>query len=119
FSASETDAAPQFVAPSTDVRGPAADNINNNDPDEVCRSSNPRKRKKCHYNGWEASTNDNTAPAVVMSNPVTVAAAPGNTVTVDGLTVELSRTAEPPTMNAPFVVSVKGSGAAIAQVSWW
>ena len=122
FSASTTDAAPQFAAVPTDVRGPASDNINNKDPDELCRSSNPRKRKKCHYNGWEASTNDNVAPAVVMSNTtttVTAAAAPGNTVTVDGLTVELNRTAEPPTMNAPFVVSVKGDGAAIAQVSWW
>ena len=59
FSATETDAATQFAAPATDARGPLADNINNDDPDEVCGSSNPRKRKKCHYNGWDQNTNGN------------------------------------------------------------
>ena len=117
FSATETDAASQFVAPvPTDVYGPLADNINNDDPDEVCGSSNPRKRKKCHYNGWDLNTNGNDNGAVVLASDTT---APGVTVTVDGLTVELTRTADPPVLNAPFVVSLKGSGAAIEKVSWW
>jgi hypothetical protein len=46
FSATETDAAPQFAAVPTGVYGPLADNINNKDPDEVCGSSNPRKRNE-------------------------------------------------------------------------
>lgn len=117
FSATETDAAPNFVAPvPTDVHGPLADNINNDDPDEVCGSSNPRKRKKCHYNGWDLNTNGNDNAAVVLASDTT---APGVTVTVDGLTIELTRTADPPVLNAPFVVSVKGSGASIEKVSWW
>lgn len=117
FTATETDAAPHFSPVPTDVRGPLADNINNDDPDELCRSGNPRKRKKCHYNGWDLllnNSNDN-APVVLASNTT----APGETVTVDGLTVELTRTADPPTINAPFVVSVKGSGAPIERVFWW
>ena len=116
FSATETDAAPQFAAVPTGVYGPLADNINNKDPDEVCGSSNPRKRKKCHYNGWDLNTNGNDNMPVVLASNTT---APGETVTVDGLSVELTRTADPPTLNAPFVVSVKGSGAAIEKVSWW
>jgi len=116
FSATETDAAAQFVTAATEVRGPAADNINNKDPDEVCGSSNPRKRKKCHYNGWDQNTNGNDNAVYIVASNTT---APGDTVTVDGLSVELSRTAEPPTLNAPFVISVKGSGAAIEKVFWW
>ena len=117
FPATETDAAPQFAAVATDVRGPLADNINNDDPDEVCGSSNPRKRKKCHYNGWDLLLdNGNDNAAVVAASNTT---APGETVTVDGLTIELTRTAEPPVLNTPFVVSIKGSGAAIDKVSWW
>ena len=115
FTATETDAAPQFVARATDVRGPLADNINNDDPDELCGSGNPRKQKKCHFNGWD-NLNGNDNAAVLMSSDTT---APGIIVTVDGLSVELSRTAEPPTINVPFVISVKGSGAAIERVSWW
>lgn len=117
FTATETDAAQQFAPLPSDVRGPLADNINNDDPDEVCRSGNPRKRKKCHYNGWDVLLNNgNDNGAIVLASDTN---APGITVTVDGLTVELSRTADPPTINAPFVISVKGSGAAIERVSWW
>ena len=112
----ETDAAPQLSAVPSDLRGPLADNINNDDRDELCNSGNPRKRKKCHYNGWDVNLNGNDNDVVVMSSSTTI---PGIAMTVDGLTVELIRTAEQPTINAPFVVSVKGSGAAIAQVSWW
>lgn len=117
----ETDAAPQFAAVPSDVWGPLADNINNDDPDELCNSGNPRKRKKCIYNGWEShirdgNDNGNDNDVVVMSSSTTI---PGLAMTVDGLTVELTRTAETPTINAPFVVGIKGTGAAIAQVSWW
>ena len=87
FSATETDAAAQFVTAATEVRGPAADNINNKDPDEVCGSSNPRKRKKCHYNGWDQNTNGNDNAVYIVASDTT---APGETVTVDGLSVELS-----------------------------
>ena len=111
FSASETDAAPRLAAATTDVRGPAADNINNDDPDELCRSGNPRKRKKCHYNGWDQNANDNDRfPVVLASN---------TTATLDGLSVDLTRTADPPTLNGPFVISVTGNGAAIEKVFWW
>jgi hypothetical protein len=117
FSASDTDASAQFVAAvPAGVYGPLADNINNKDPDEVCGSGNPRKRKKCHYNGWDLNMNGNDNAVTVVASDTT---APGITVTVDGLTVELTRTADPPVLNAPFVVSVKGSGAAIEKVSWW
>lgn len=116
FSATETDAAPRFVAVATDVRGPVADNINNDDPDELCGSSNPRKQKKCRYNGWDLNTNGNDNLPVVLASDTT---APSETVTVDGLSVQLTRTAEPPTLNAPFVISVKGDGAAIERVFWW
>ena len=41
------------------MRGPA--NGNRDDPDDLCGSGNPRKQKKCHYNGWDIkrNTNDN------------------------------------------------------------
>ena len=101
------------------VRGPLAE-INDNDPDELCRSGNPRKQKKCRYNGWQATTNDNDAATTVQASNVT---APTNAqaavATVDGLTIEVSRTAEQPVLNAPFVVSVKGEGASIERVWWW
>src|SRR4051794_39333586 len=111
FSMSVTDAVAQIGDVGVDVRGPAAD-INNDDPDEVCGSSNPRKRKKCHYNGWDLNTNGN-------DNGNSIVLAPVESVTVDGLTVELVRTADPPAVNAPFVITVKGSGAAIERVWWW
>jgi hypothetical protein len=116
-STATTDAAAQFVAPSSDVRGPVADNVNDNDPDELCGSSNPRKQKKCHYNGWDLNTNGNDNDVgIVLASDSSMSA---GGVTVDGLTVELFRTAEPPVINAPLVVSVKGQGAAIQAVWWW
>lgn len=116
FPASTTNALGQFDGATTSVRGPVADNINNDDPDELCGSGNPRKRKKCHYNGWDLNVNGNDNGDIMFAADTT---APVRSVTVDGLTVELSRTAEPPVVNAPFVVSVKGDGAAIQHVSWW
>ena len=116
FPAPATDALAQVERTVTDVRGPAADNINNDDRDELCGSGNPRKQKKCHFNGWDVDTNSNDNGVTVLASDTT---APSDTVTVDGLTVELTRTAEPPTINAPFVVSVKGEGAAIEKVWWW
>jgi hypothetical protein len=117
FPTAAADALVQADRPATSVWGPLADNINNDDPDELCGSSNPRKRKKCHYNGWDLNQNGNDNDGVVVMSSTT--SAPGESVTVDGLTVELTRTAELPTLNAPFVVSVKGDGAAIEKVFWW
>jgi hypothetical protein len=116
FSTNVTDAAPELAGSITGVRAPLSDNVNDNDRDELCGSGNPRKQKKCHFNGWDNvndNGNDNDASMAIDSM------APGGIVTVDGLTVELFRTAEPPVLNAPFVVSVKGSGAPIERVSWW
>ena len=74
FSATETDASVQFAAVPTDLHGPLADNINNDDPDEVCNSGNPRKRKKCHFNGWDQNMNGNDNGAMVLASDTT---APG------------------------------------------
>jgi hypothetical protein len=116
FSMTVTEAAAQ-PSTVTEVRGPLTD-INDNDPDEVCRSGNPRKQKKCHYNGWESRVNNNDNGSTVLASdssvPLQAAVA-----SVDGLTLELSRTAEPPAMNSPFVVSLKGDGASIERVWWW
>jgi hypothetical protein len=117
ISATVTDAAPAVAGSITTAYGPASDNVNDNDRDELCGSSNPRKQKKCHFNGWDVNVNgnDNSNETVLPSDSI----APGNVVTVDGLTVELARTAETPVLNTPFVVIVKGSGAPIERVSWW
>ena len=116
FSVGITDAAPDLAGAVTPVRGPAADNINNKDRDELCGSGNPRKQKKCHFNGWDLNTNGNDNDNGVVASSTN---APGDVVTVDGLTVELSRSTDPPAINAPFAVSVKGSGAPIERVWWW
>jgi hypothetical protein len=116
LSATVTDAAPELAGALSGVRAPLSDNVNDNDRDELCGSGNPRKQKKCHFNGWDnLNGNDNGNQTVQASDSF----APGDIVTVNGLTVELSRTAEPPVVNTPFVVSVKGSGAPIERVSWW
>ena len=116
FSTHVTDAAPELAGPITGVRAPLSDNVNDNDPDELCGSSNPRKQKKCHFNGWDNLNGNDNGNGTILASDST---APGDVVTVDGLSVELSRTAEPPVLNTPFVVSVKGSGAPIERVSWW
>jgi hypothetical protein len=93
--------------------------INNDDPEELCTSGNPRKQKKCRYNGWDNGNwpddnengNDNDDGVVLTTN--TVATTPS------GLTVELWRSSETPDPNAPLVLVVHGDGASIARVSWW
>jgi hypothetical protein len=111
----ELDAAPQFEGAELVARGPAWGK--KDDPDDLCGSSNPRKQKKCHFNGWDnwndnAHDNDNE---VVATDPATS----GATITQDGLTVELWRSTENPVVNAPMALAVKGDGAAIERVWWW
>jgi hypothetical protein len=93
--------------------------INNDDPEELCKSPNPRKQKKCRYNGWGNGNwrdldneNENDAPVAMV--PVTTVAS-----TPSGLTVELSGSHDWPDPNTPLTISVKGDGAPIARVSWW
>ena len=87
------------------VHGPASA-INNDDPDELCRSGNPRKQKKCKYNGWD---NDNRASGNDFRTLGSSAS---------GLIVELWRSNDWPETNKPLTLAVKGDAAPIAQVSW-
>lgn len=87
---------------------PAA-GINNDDPDELCRSGNPRKQKKCRYNGWD---NDNAWKTGSGPDARSIGSAPS------GLTVELWRSNESPKSNANLTLAVKGDQAPISQVSW-
>src|SRR4051812_29553347 len=79
--ATSTDAAFQPDANETAVRGPAADK--KDDPDDLCGSANPRKQKKCHYNGWDQNRNGNDNDSPVLGD----ATATGAKVTLDGLSV--------------------------------
>ena len=99
------EAATDIALSETTVQGPAA-GINNNDPDELCRSGNPRKQKKCKYNGWD---NDNRASG---NDSRILATSP------DGLVVELWRSNEWPERNKPLTLAVKGDASPIAQVAW-
>lgn len=92
--------------------GPVADN---DDPEDLCGSSNPRKQKKCRYNGWDngdwnenGNDNDNN-----NNNNAAQATGPG------GVSVELWRSTETPSPNSPIMLAVKGDGAPIERVSWW
>jgi hypothetical protein len=92
----------------SEVRGPA----NADDPEDLCGSANPRKQKKCKYNGWDNDNwngNDNDDAQV---------AAPDLASSVDGLRVTLWRSTETPVRNAPLMLAVRGEGAPIARVSW-
>ncbi len=106
-------AASDLVSVGTTAHGPAQ--INNNDPEELCNSGNPRKQKKCRYNGWDNGNwpddNDNDDAEVLTSTSVAS--------TANGLTVELWRSNDSPDPNTPLTLSVKGDGASIARVSWW
>jgi hypothetical protein len=108
-----TDAAFQSGESGTAVRGPA--DVKKDDPDDLCGSGNPRKQKKCHYNGWDLNTNDNGDGFVLASDTTTI----GATVTQDGLTIELWRSTDSPVITVPMSISVKGDGAAIERVWWW
>ncbi|MCC7368469.1 MAG: hypothetical protein IT306_08605 [Chloroflexi bacterium] len=90
------------------VLSPAA-GINNDDPDELCRSGNPRKQKKCRYNGWD---NDNAWTTGGGPDARSIGSARS------GLTVELWRSNEWPKANSNLTLAVKGDQAPISQVSW-
>jgi len=90
---------------STSVARVAAENDN----DDICHSGNPRKLKKCHYNGWD-----------VNDNSVTIDASATNaTASNDTLTVDLWRSLASPIVNEPFMIAIAGSGAPIARIWWW
>lgn len=121
FAVPVTDAAPQAADVASAARGPLADNINNDDPDELCGSSNPRKRKKCHYNGWDLrrSRDNGNDNGHTMNLAAVDPSATGARVTVDGLSVELWKSSDTPVVNTPLIIVVKGEGAAIERVWWW
>jgi hypothetical protein len=115
--AATTDAAMQAADTGVPVYGPAEGK--KDDPEDLCDSGNPRKQKKCRYNGWDRTwnqnNNDNEQNQFVALDP----AMAGTPVTVDGLTVELMRSSESPVINTPMALVVKGDGAAIERVWWW
>jgi hypothetical protein len=114
--ATSTDAAFQQDATATTVRGPAADK--KDDPDDLCgNKANPRKQKKCHYNGWDLNQNgnDNDNGDQVLTDPT----ATGAKVTQDGLSVDLWRSTESPVITVPLVIAITAEGAAIERVWWW
>jgi len=94
-----TTATASFEGAGSVVRGPVADE-NDNDDRSICYSSNPRKQKKCRYNGWDRG-------------PTGAAQANGD------LVVTQWRSTDTPVEDAPFVVSVTGMGAPIERVWWW
>lgn len=100
-----SEAAPDRAVSGTSAQGPAA-GINNDDPDELCRSGNPRKKKKCSYNGWDYDGRANGNDYRTLGS------------SASGLMVELWRSNEWPETNKPLVLAVKGDAAPIAQVSW-
>jgi hypothetical protein len=104
-------------ADSTDsvVMGPAAGK--KDDPDDLCGSSNPRKQKKCHFNGWDLNQNgnDNDNTYQVLSDVT----ATGARVTQNGLTIDLWRSTESPVITVPMVIAINADGAAIDRVWWW
>lgn len=96
------------------------------DPEDLCGSSNPRKQKKCRYNGWdndnwwENDNNHNDNSHQDGWNGVgTDPAMAGISVINEGLVVELWKSSDAPALNAPLIVAVKGDGAQIARVWWW
>ena len=113
--AATTDAAAQPEAATTDLLGPAAGK--KDDPDDLCGSGNPRKQKKCHYNGWDLNENgnDNDAAYQVLSD----ISATGARVSQDGLSVDLWRSTESPVITVPLVIAITADGAAIERVWWW
>lgn len=113
----DVDAASELVSVGSVALGSAG--INNDDPEELCKSSNPRKQKKCKYNGWD---NGNWRNVNNDNDDDTVATAPTSTSvasTPNGLSVELWRSNEAPAPNTPLMLAVKGDGATIARVSWY
>lgn len=101
------DVTAQVINPGSDMRGPLA---NDDDPEDLCGSSNPRKQKKCRYNGWD---NDNWWDNDNQQNKAEDAPPP------PPVQVDMWRSTENPAPNVPLMVAVKGTGAPIARVSWW
>lgn len=116
LSAPVSDAAPPVTGSPI---GDRVNEINDNDPDELCGSGNPRKQKKCRYNGWDnLNQNDNDDQEMYQASNVDPSAT-GARVTVDGLSVELWKSSESPVINTPLVIVIKGEGAAIERIWWW
>lgn len=125
---SATDAASMRMSASVDdVQAVRAEK---DDPEDLCGSSNPRKQKKCRYNGWDndnwngnGNDNDDNAndndSANYWNGVGTDPWLAGVPVTQDGLTVELWKSADSPAINAPLAVAVKGDGSQISRIWWW
>jgi hypothetical protein len=119
---SATDAASMSVGATEDVQATLAKKGDNDEKEELCGSSNPRKQKKCRYNGWDndnwnGNGNDNDDNG--WNGAGTDPSLTGAPVTQNGLTVELWKSADSPELNAPLMVAVKGDGAQIERVWWW
>ena len=96
--ATSTDAAPQPGAAEMAVRGPA--NGSKDDPDDLCHNTNnPRKLKKCHFNGWDLNQNGNGNDNASGDQVLADLSATGAKVTQDGLSVDLWRSTESPVIN--------------------
>jgi hypothetical protein len=113
--AASTSAASQPDAAGISVLGPAAGK--KDDPDDLCGSANPRKQKKCHYNGWDLNQNGNDNDS--GDQALTDLSATGARVTQDGLSVDLWRSTDSPVINVPMVLAITAEGAAIERVWWW
>ena len=112
----DVDAASTRASAGLTAQGPAG--INNDDPEELCKSGNPRKQKKCKYNGWDNGNwrnvnNDNDGDMVAAAPALFSGAS-----TENGLTVQLWRSTDAPTPNFPLTLEVTGDGGAISAVSW-
>ncbi len=98
-----------------EARGPG---LKADDPEDLCGSSNPRKQKKCSYNGWDNDNwddNDNEGDGTTAG----VVPAPELISVTDGLYVTLWRSTDTPVHNDPLILAVRGEGAPIARVSWF
>jgi len=93
--------------PESVTRGPAADD----DDHSICYNGNPRKQKKCHYNGWDL---DGVAPPVP-----TDASATGASISDGGLTIDLWRSTNQPSTNMPFLLALAGNGMPVERIWWW
>jgi hypothetical protein len=120
-----TDAASMSAGETGDVQAALA---KKDDPEDLCGSSNPRKQKKCHYNGWDNDNwnqngndnhNDNSGDVDPWNGVGTDPWLAGLPAAHDGLTVELWKSTDSPALNAPLMVAVKGDGAQIARIWWW
>jgi len=116
--ATATNAAMQTGAAETAVQGPSA--ANKDDPDDLCGNKfNPRKQKKCHFNGWDLNQNGNGNDNDNGDDVLADLSTTGAKVTVDGLSVDLWRSTERPVINVPMVIAITADGAPIERIWWW